>query len=110
LLPCSRQLGSYPELESELADIRQIATASSPEAIVLCIRDTRRFVETRLKDLQKVFGAKVATIRAELSKHVQKIILTPQGRTYIASGTWEVLGPWQHGWCRGPVLHGTAKG
>jgi hypothetical protein len=30
--------------------------------------------------------------RAEIAKHVQKITLTPEGRIYIASGTWDLLG------------------
>ena len=31
-------------------------------------------------------------VRAEIAKHVEKIILTPEGRTYVASGTWDLLG------------------
>jgi hypothetical protein len=66
------------------------------------MRDARKFVALRLSNLQALFGAEAVTVRAEIAKHVQKITLTPEGRTYIASGTWNVLGPWQHGWCRGP--------
>jgi hypothetical protein len=53
-------------------------------------------VESRLTELRALFGAEAVTIRAELSKHVQKITLTPEGRSYVASGTWNVLGvnPW----------------
>jgi hypothetical protein len=58
--------------------------------------DMRRFVESRLTELRALFGAEAVTIRAEISKHVQKITLTPEGRSYVASGTWNVLGvnPW----------------
>jgi hypothetical protein len=69
------------------------------------MRDTRRFVESRLADLQTLFGAEAVTIRAEIAKHVQKITLTPEGRTYVACGTWDLLGAWQDGWCRGPGMH-----
>jgi len=31
-------------------------------------------------------------VRAEIAKHVEKITLTPEGRTYIAAGTWDLLG------------------
>jgi hypothetical protein len=31
-------------------------------------------------------------VRAEIAKHVQKITLTPDGRTYVASGEWNLLG------------------
>jgi hypothetical protein len=30
--------------------------------------------------------------REEIAKHVGKITLTPEGRIYIASGTWDLLG------------------
>jgi hypothetical protein len=30
--------------------------------------------------------------RAEIARHVQKITLTPEGRIYIAAGTWDLLG------------------
>jgi hypothetical protein len=30
--------------------------------------------------------------RAEIAKHVQKMALTPEGRVYIVSGTWDLLG------------------
>ena len=32
------------------------------------------------------------TIRAELAKHVKKITLKPEGRTYVAADTWDLLG------------------
>jgi hypothetical protein len=31
-------------------------------------------------------------VRAEIAKHVRKITLTPEGRTYVASGTWDLFG------------------
>jgi site-specific DNA recombinase len=89
-------LADLARYEAELVEIRRTAAASRPEAIAIHMRDTRRFVESRLRQLQALFGAEAATIRAELSKHVQKIALTPEGRSYVASGAWNVLGvnPW----------------
>ena len=29
--------------------------------------------------------------RAEIAKHVEKITMHPDGRTYVASGTWDLL-------------------
>jgi hypothetical protein len=77
------------QLEEQLANIRQSGAASRPQSVKLHIRDTRRFVASRLSDLQALFGAEAITVRVEIAKHVQKITLTPQGRTYIASGTWD---------------------
>ena len=38
------------------------------------------------------------------------ITLTPEGRTYIASGTWNVLGFENHLWCRGRDLYTAVPG
>ena len=56
------------------------------------LRDTRRFVENRVRNLQSMFNGEPRLVRAEIAKHVKKIILTPEGRVYIASGTWDLLG------------------
>ncbi len=85
-------------------DCRAVYSVGSHVAPPENIRDLRRFVESRLKDLQLFFSAEAVTLRAEISKHVEKITLTPDRRTYIASGTWKVLAR-QNGWCRGPGVH-----
>ena len=89
-------------LEEQLANTRRTGMAAEPAALDRRMRETRGFVESRLKDLRTLFCAEAVTIRAEIAKHVREITLTPEGRTYIASGTWDLLGAWQHGWCRGP--------
>jgi site-specific DNA recombinase len=98
------------QLEEQLAGARQRVTASQPESVKLRVRETRRSVEESLTDLGTVFGADPVTVRAELAKHLQTITLTPEGRSYIASGTWDLLSveARQPGWCRGPDMHDTA--
>jgi hypothetical protein len=56
------------------------------------LRDTRRFVESRLKNLQSMFSGEPRLARAAIAQHVQKITLKPEGRSYIASGVWDWLG------------------
>jgi hypothetical protein len=63
-----------------------------PEAVRLRARDTRKFVEVRLRDLRKLLNGEPRIARAAIGKHVQKITMTPEGRTYIASGSWDSLG------------------
>jgi hypothetical protein len=92
------------ELEQELADTKAKMLYSEPREVKLRLKDVRRFAEARLKHLQTMFSGEPRIARAEIGKHVQKITLTPEGSSYIASGTWDVLGAWQHGWCRGPGL------
>jgi site-specific DNA recombinase len=91
--------GYSPAITSELAQLeRQLADAagrladSEPLAVERRIRDTRKFVESRLADLRGLLSSEATTVRSEIAKHVQKIVLTPTGRTYVASGSWDLLG------------------
>jgi hypothetical protein len=74
------------ELEQELADTKAKIASCEPRAVRLRLKDARRFAEVRLKEMQLVLNREPRIARAEIGKHVQKITLTPEGRTYIASG------------------------
>jgi hypothetical protein len=50
------------------------------------MKGIRRFVETELCDLRKVLNAQPKMARAAFAKHIQKIVLTPHGSVYVASG------------------------
>jgi DNA invertase Pin-like site-specific DNA recombinase len=80
------------QLETQLAGVREKLLGSRQEVVRMRIRDTRRFVESRLAELRTLFNSDPITIRTEIAKHVQKITLTPEGKSYIAAGTWNVLG------------------
>ncbi len=67
-------------------------TTPGPLAMKLRLRDTRHFVESRLKNLQSMFAGEPRLARAEIAQHVQKITLKPAGKTYLASGVWNWLG------------------
>jgi len=80
------------ELERELETVAGKIASSQPGAVRSCIRDTRRFVEVRLRDLRKLLNSEPRIARAAIGKHVQKITLTPEGRAFIASRSWDLLG------------------
>jgi hypothetical protein len=80
------------ELERELADAKAKIAYSEPRSVRLRFRDTRRFVETRPEHLQSMLTGEPRIARAEIAQHVERITLTPEGRMYIASGTWNLLG------------------
>jgi hypothetical protein len=46
----------------------------------------------RQRDLRKLLNSEPRIARAAIGKHVQKITLTPEGRAFIASGSWDLLG------------------
>ncbi len=80
------------ELERKLETVAGRIVSSQPEAVRSCIRDTRRFIEVRQRVLCKLLNSEPRIARAAIGKHVQKITLTPEGRAFIASGSWDLLG------------------
>ena len=80
------------DLESQHRELADKLAALEPRVVKSTFRDTRRFVEARLKNLQSMLTGEPRLVRAEIAKHVEKITLTPEGRTYIAAGTWDLLG------------------
>ncbi len=46
----------------------------------------------RQRLLCKLLNSEPRIARAAIGKHVQKITLTPEGRAFIASGSWDLLG------------------
>jgi hypothetical protein len=80
------------ELQRELADTKTKIEDSEPGAVRLRMRDTRRFVEARLAQLQSMLTGEPRIARAEIAKHVEKITLNPEGQIYIRFGTWNLLG------------------
>ena len=80
------------ELEKELADCEGQARESAPSFDVQ-IRNSRRFVLTRLRDLRSVFHQDPRTIREEIARHMSKgFTLTVENGKYVANGFWDWLG------------------
>ena len=79
-------------LEYQLNSLRDRLQASAPGTAKLQMRDTRRFVESRLRDLSALWNGDPRIAREEIAKHVRKITLKPVLRTYVATGVWDWLG------------------
>jgi site-specific DNA recombinase len=79
-------------LEAQHQELAQKLASSDPRKVRLQLRETRKFVEARLKSLRSMLTGEARLVRAEIAKHVQKITLTPEGTAYVASGTWDLLG------------------
>jgi len=80
------------DLETQHQELTERLASLEPCAVRAQLRDTRRFVEARLRNLQSLLTGEPHLARAEIAKHVEKITFTPKGRTYVASGTWDLLG------------------
>src|SRR5690349_15427247 len=80
------------DLESQHRELADKLAALEPRVVKSTFRDTRRFVEARLKNLQSMLTGEPRLVRAEIAKHIERITLTPEGRTYIAAGASDLLG------------------
>jgi len=79
-------------LETQLVAVRERLQSSDSATVKLQMRDTRRFVEKRLRNLSALWDGEPRIAREEIAKHVQKITLKPVLRTYVATGIWDWLG------------------
>ena len=82
------------ELEQDLADVKAKLGNSEPRNIHLELRDTRRFVEMRLRSLQSLLNGEPRLARAEITKHVQKITMTPEGKPTLRREVGTCWGVW----------------
>ena len=78
--------------EHQLAGVQARLETSDLRTVKLQIRDTRRFVESRLEDLSALWDGGPRIAREEIAKHVGKITLKPILRMYIATGVWDWFG------------------
>ena len=83
------------QAESQLASVRSKGSK-------VRMRDTRRFVESGLRDLQQPLNRNPKLARAELAKHIRKIVLTPNNGAYTGVGDWHLLGVVSYGGAGGP--------
>ena len=59
-----------------------------------------------MHDLRKCLNSDTVTARAFMLRHVQQIEMHPDGKTYVATGSWDLLGEaGACGVCRGAELN-----
>jgi len=79
-------------LEAEMQQAKSERENIRPEGLKARLRDTRRFVEANPCNLRELLSGEARMARAELAKHIQRIVLTPHGKTFVAAGNWSLLG------------------
>jgi hypothetical protein len=90
--------------EQEISAITDRLQSSKPESIRMRVKALRANVAGRLRDLQAVLNSDSISAKSHLAKHVEKIVMEPHGKMYVASGGWNLLGE-TLGWCRGGELN-----
>ena len=73
------------------------------------MHDIQRFVETEISNLEELLNTEPRRARAVLAKHINKIVLRPEGKKYIAVGDWNVFGVASYGGAGGQNRTGYAR-
>ena len=78
--------------EKELTEMTQRLLSSEPQSIAARMQGLRQATLGRIRDLRKYLSGECATARVHLIKHVESIVMEPDGKAYVASGRWNLLG------------------
>jgi site-specific DNA recombinase len=82
--------------EREIAEISEKLLSARPDSIRSRMKTLRAKALNRVRDLREYLAGDTALARAHLAKHVERIIMRPGQKIYVASGSWNLLG---HGEC-----------
>jgi site-specific DNA recombinase len=83
------------EREKQLLEITAKTLNGNKNSVRTRLRDLRRFVTVSLSDVRALISGKhsnVSAVRMELSRHVQSIMIEPEGDRIRYLGKWDVLG------------------
>jgi hypothetical protein len=78
--------------EREITEIGDRLLSLRPESVRSRIKKLREDALSKMRDLRKVFDGDTAQVRAWLTKHIDQIVMHPDGGIYVASGNWSLLG------------------
>lgn len=87
--------------EREIAEIGERLLSSGPDSVRSRIKKLRDDALRRIGDLRETLNGDAAIARASLAKHVEQIVMRPDGRVYVASGSWNLLGERRWGGAEG---------
>ena len=78
--------------EREVKEIGDRLLSSEPNSVRVRIEELRESALARMREVREYLSADPQTARTWLTKHVERIVMEPNGRIYIASGKWNLLG------------------
>jgi hypothetical protein len=89
--------------EREIGEITARLLESRPDSLRVKLRDIRSFVVHHMRDIREIVNSDTAQTRAIFPKHIERITLTPSGKHYLASGTWDFVGRGSIDGAEGPI-------
>ena len=95
--PLESLLGQLSSLEREIVQIdERLNEMNNPLDFAATIDEVRRFVTAKMADLKNVLRADAITAREVLSRHIQRLVLTPketpEGPAFGVSGDVDLFG------------------
>ncbi len=78
--------------EREIGDITAKLLESRPDSLRIKLRNIRSFGTTNMRQIREIVNSDVSQTRALFARHIDRIMLTPNGEHYVASGTWDFVG------------------
>jgi hypothetical protein len=73
--------------EQKISAITDRRQSSKPKSVRMRVKALRATVASRLSDLQAVLNSDTPTAKSYLARHVEKIVMEPQGTMFVASGS-----------------------
>jgi site-specific DNA recombinase len=84
-------INELAKLEREVSDITESFASLEPNFVPSRINQMRHLARVRLNDVRALLSGDVVVARNTLLKHIEKIVLRPSGKYFVASGTWNLL-------------------
>lgn len=85
-------ISAIAEREKKIGAITDRVVTSNEDSIKTRVANMTATAKAKLKDLRGLLGEDVTLARAALLKHVEKIEMEANGKTYVAKGNWNFLG------------------
>ena len=78
--------------EREVREIADRLLSSEPDSVRVRLEKLRENALARMREVREYLAADPQTARTWLTKHVEQIVMEPNGGIYVASGNWNLLG------------------
>jgi recombinase-like zinc beta ribbon protein len=84
-------MSEIADREREVSEISDRLVSARPESVRSKIKNLRDQAMTRIRDLRGYVNTDTQAARVPQAKHIEQIVMEPDGQTYVASGKWNLL-------------------